>query len=211
MKKEYIKVNKNAYDELAEEYLERYYSIKSDYYKRVMFKNIDFKENEKILEIGPGVGNMLKIFDGYGLNITAIELSEKMSKICQTRVPRANIINKDVLECEFNYQFDYIFMSVVIHCFPIVEARKVLKLIRKWLKDDGILICTTTVEENDGEGYELKKDYKKQQKRFRHRFTKESFDELFLQENFKIMDKKYKEEKDEIRTKMWQILYLKKY
>ncbi len=97
----------------------------------------------------------------------------------------------------------------MIHNFPLDDAKKLLSLVSSWLKTDGILICTTTVEESDYEGYEKKSDYQNKEKRFRHSYTKSSFEEIF-KENFTIIDKKYKKEEDETRYKMWQIIYAKK-
>lgn len=210
MEKEYISINRDTYNELAKEYKERNYAVKDDFYLNIMFQNLDLKKGKKILEIGPGRGDRLKNFCDFGLDVTAIELSEEMSKLCSKRAPKAKIINKNVFECDFDFQFDFIYMEAMIHNFPIEDARMLLKLIHKWLKNDGILICTTTIDEDDSEGYEEKKDYIAKKKRFRHRFTEKSFEALFKNADFKIIDKKYKEETDSVRSKLWQILYLKK-
>lgn len=132
-----------------------------------------------------------------------------MCKLCKKRAPKATVLNKNVLECKFDSEFDYIYMEAMIHNFPLSEAVKVLDLASKWLKETGILICTTTVECQDSEGYEKKEDYNEKVKRFRHRYTDKTFDEL-IKSNFVIVDKKYKREKDEIRDKLWQIIYAKK-
>lgn len=211
MVKEYINVNRATYNELAKEYKERNYSVQDDFYINIMFRGLDFKQGKKILEIGPGRGDRLKNFCEYGLDVVAIELSEEMSKLCFQKAPKSKIINKNVFDCDFDFKFDYIYMEAVIHNFPLEDSQKLLKLIHKWIKDDGILICTTTVDKNDSEGYEEKSDYKTKKKRFRHRFTEDTFEELFKNANFKVVDKKYKEETDEIRSKLWQILYLKKF
>ena len=185
MNNDYIKINKDAYNNLAKEYDERTYAVKDEFYKDIMFKDLNLKKGAKILEIGPGRGARLKLFCDYGLDVTAIELSEEMSKLCLKRAPEAKIINKNVFECDFNSKFDFIYMEAVIHNFPINDAKKLLKLVYKWLKDDGILICTTTVDKNDSEDYEEKKDYQNKIKRFRHRYTESSFESLFKETNFK--------------------------
>ena len=210
MKKDYIKENKNAYDTLAHEYENRNYAVQDDFYQNIMFKDLDFTKGKKILEIGPGRGARLKNFCDYGLDVTAIELSSEMSKLCLEKAPRAKIINKNVFDCEFKDKFDFIYMEAVIHNFPITEAEKLLDVIYNWLKDDGILICTTTVDETEKEGYQEKQDYDNKIKRFRHHYTEESFKNLFIKHNYKIKDKKYKEEIDKDRKKLWQILYLTK-
>ncbi len=210
MEKEYIKINRTTYNELAKEYKNRNYAVKDDFYINVMFKDLDFGRDKKILEIGPGRGDRLKNFCDFGMDVTAIELSDEMSKLCAERAPKAKIINKNVFDCSFDFKFDYIYMEAMIHNFPLDDARELLKLVYTWLKDDGIFICTTTVDECDREGYEEKTDYISKKKRFRHRFTKETFENLFKSEKFKIINRKYKKEADNVRIKLWQILYLKK-
>ena len=210
METNYIKVNKDAYNKLAKEYDEREYIIKDEFYKSVLFGDLGFEKGKTLLEIGPGRGARLKNFCEFGLDVTAIELSEEMSKLSMQRAPKAKIINKNVFECDFEDKFDYIYMEAVIHNFPLEDAKKLLKLVYKWLKDDGIFICTTTVDESDYEGYQEKQDYESKTKRFRHHYTKETFENLFKEEKFNIVNKIYKEEKDETRKKLWQVLYLGK-
>ncbi len=210
MEKEYIKINRETYDILAEEYKERNYAVKDDFYKNVMFKDLDFSEGKKILEIGPGRGARLNNFLEYGMDVFAIELSNKMCKLCNTIAPQAHIINDDVFGVSFNFKFDFIYMEAVIHNFPLKDVHPLLKRVKSWLNKDGILICTTTVNDEDSEGYEAKDDYDNPRKRFRHRYTEDSFDNIFKENGFKIIDKKYKEEIDEDRKKMWQIVYARK-
>ena len=207
--KEYIRINKETYNKLAKEYNDRDYAVQNDFYINTMFEDLDLREGKKILEIGPGRGDRLKNFCAFNLDVTAIELSEEMCKLCTQKAPKAKIINKNVLQCDFDFQFDFIYMEAMIHNFPLEESKKVLELVSKWLKDTGILICTTTVEKIDSEGYEEKSDYKNKEKRFRHRYTEQTFDELF-KNDFIILNKKYKKEKDKIRNKLWQIIYAKK-
>ncbi len=209
MEKEYVRINKESYNKLAKEYNERNYAVQNDFYINTMFKDLNFKKGKKILEIGPGRGDRLKNFYDYDMDVTAIELSEEMCNLCKSKVPKCEIINKNALECNFNDQFDFIYMEAVIHNFPIEDAKKLLSLVSTWLKDTGTLICTTTIETTDYEGYEEKSDYNRKEKRFRHRYTEETFDDL-LKTNFIILNKKYKREKDETRNKIWQIIYAKK-
>ena len=210
MAKDYIEENKKAYDTLAKEYEKRNYAVQDDFYKNIMFKDLKFAKGKKILEIGPGRGARLKNFCDYDMDVTAIELSKEMSKLCFKKAPQAKIINKNIFDCEFNDKFDFIYMEAVIHNFPLKEAEKLLDLIYSWLKDDGVFICTTTTSEKDYEGYQEKQDYNNKIKRFRHHYTEETFENLFLSHNYKIIDKKYKEEIDKDRKKLWQILYLTK-
>ena len=68
MEKEYITINRNTYNILAKEYEKRDYSVKDDFYINTKFKGLNFKKGKKILEIGPGRGDKLKIFDDFGID-----------------------------------------------------------------------------------------------------------------------------------------------
>lgn len=210
MMKDYIEVNRKTYDDMAKEYGSRNYEVKDDFYLDVMFKDMNFGKGKKILEVGPGRGARLRNFCDYGMDVTAVELSSEMCTLCRKAAPEARILNCSVFDCSFEQEFDYIYMEAMIHNFPLEDARKVLKLVHSWLKDGGTIICTTTMDEKDDEGYEAKSDYENKKERFRHRYTKESFDELFSICDFEIIDKKYKSEIDETRNKTWQIVYAKK-
>ena len=88
MNKEYIEINKNAYEILANEYNTRNYKIGYDFWNNIYDDlNLKNKENIKILEIGPGHGRNIKFFKQYNnkFKITALEISKNM----------CNIIKKD--------------------------------------------------------------------------------------------------------------------
>ena len=55
----------------------------------------------------------------------------------------------------------------------------------------------------------LAKEYENREYSVKEDFTKQSFDSLFIDEGYNIFEKKYKEETDTVRSKLWQILYLK--
>jgi len=202
MKREYIDINKNSYDTLAKEYMERSYSVDDNFY---------IKAKMKILEIGCGVGRMLKIFEDMQCKTVVVDLSKEMIKYAKIFSPHTEFICDDIQNVYFKKSsFDVIYMGAVIHNFPIKDVTKLLDNIYKWLKDDGVFICATTVDNRDYEGYESKVDYNNKEKRFRHHYTKESFDELFLNSKLVIYNKKYKREKDNKRDKLWQIVFVKK-
>ena len=66
MNKEYIKINKNAYEILANEYNTRNYEIGYDFWNNIYDDlNLKNKNNVEVLEIGPGNGRNVKIFKQY--------------------------------------------------------------------------------------------------------------------------------------------------
>jgi len=80
-------------------------------------------------------------------------------------------------------------MIAVIHLFPIEDAKIVLKNVKKSLKEDGYLIIGTTINEKDMEGYYEKEDYNIKVKRFRHKYTKETYEKLLNECGFEIYNR----------------------
>lgn len=212
MNKEYIEINKNAYELLANEYDTRNYEVGYDFWNNIYDDlNLRNKKNIEILEIGPGHGRNVKIFKQYNneLKITVLEISENMCNIIRKDNPDIQIINDNILDYNFeNRKFDVIQMIAVIHLFPIEDAKRVLKIIREALKEDGYLIIGTTINDKDMEGYYEKEDYNIRVKRFRHKYTKESYEKLLNECGFEIYKPYFVNEND--RNKLWYDAVCKK-
>ena len=212
MNKEYIEINKNAYELLANEYNTRNYEVGYDFWNNIYDDlNLRNKKNIEILEIGPGHGRNVKIFKQYNneLKITVLEISENMCNIIRKDNPDIQIINDNILDYNFeNRKFDVIQMIAVIHLFPIEDAKRVLKIIREALKEDGYLIIGTTINDKDMEGYYEKEDYNIRVKRFRHKYTKESYEKLLNECGFEIYKPYFVNEND--RNKLWYDAVCKK-
>ena len=138
MEKDYIKINKQVYNKLANEYESRTinndYEVKDDYWKNLFCKLIK-KENIQVLEIGPGSGRILKLFDDLGCETTAVDISENMCKIAKKWSPNSNIIKANILDFHFEHdKFDIIYIMAVIHVFTKEDAELLMKKIQKWLK-----------------------------------------------------------------------------
>lgn len=205
---DYIKLNRDAYDKLANEYNKRNYLINEDFWTSV-YKDINLKDSANVLEVGPGKGINLNVLRNFNSTVTAVELSKNMCNILKSNFPEVNLINNNILECNFPEEsFDIVFMSAVIHNFPIVDARKLLNKIKPWLKSDGYLIITTTVNDIDDEGILEKVDYSGHISRFRHRYTKKSFEQLISDTGYTIYIPYLKNEED--RNKLWYIIVCSK-
>jgi SAM-dependent methyltransferase len=210
--KEYIRVNRDSYDILYEEYNRRANARsikKSDYEEsaeslggpilsraKLQFKSIS------VLEIGPGSGEMSSFFDKNGCGTMAVELSPKMAEIAKNRSPNTLFILGDILETEFcENQFEIIYAGAVIHLFPLNDAIELLKKIYNWLKPNGFLFINTTIHAVSAEGYEIKPDYGTKIKRFRRKWKEMEFLTALIDSNFKILDRMFTNEKD--RGKEW--------
>ena len=212
MEKEYIQINRKAYDTLADQYDDRtrldMHEIKEDYWYSIL-NHIIKAEHTKVLEIGPGSGRNLKMFELLGCDTVAVELSREMSKVASKRAPKSKIINKNILECQFAPKsFEVIFLMAVIHNFPLEDAYKLMNKLYEWLSDDGYLLIGTSVHEEEYAGFLVKEDYRGNVSRFRYQFTKEAFEKLLTDNGFKI-ERGYIVNEN-IRQKKWYDVVCKK-
>ena len=76
--KDYIEINKASYDIVAKEYKSKYKNnVGANKFYDLLQKFVTSKkknEISKMLEIGPGVGTLLKIFRNLGLSISVEQM-----------------------------------------------------------------------------------------------------------------------------------------
>ena len=209
--KNYLEINKNAYEQAANEYQERIKDYKvSDI--RIMQPFIDYIKSKfkdaKILELGPGSGLGLKILSKAGFKTTAIEISPKMIEVAKQTSPETEFINDDFLSHDFeNSKYEGIFAKAFIHLFPKSEAKKVLTKIKNLLNKDGAAYITTTLHNASDEGFMEKEDYSNKPRRFRKKWTERELLETIGLSGFKIVLKEHHIE--EKRNKLWICLIIK--
>lgn len=210
--KNYIEINKNAYDILAHEYKEKYKNNEGAKYFYDLIKNtIINRKKEKhlnMLEIGPGIGSLLNIFEENEFRTIGVELSNEMSKIAKKNSPNSIIINDNILNINFlSEQFDFILAMAVIHNFPEEDLINLLNKIKSWLKKDGYFILDTTNNKITENGYFEKEDYNQKVIRYRRKWNEKDLS-IFLEKNGFIIDEKIKYI-DNSSLKEWLIYILK--
>lgn len=193
--KEYLKVNKQVYDNLAEEFKQKMQDyIISDRKVVAPFVNCLKSHFSKIrvLELGPGSGLNLSYFEEEGFETTAIDISEEIIKVAQETAPKTKYLFGEFLAYDFGEsKFEGVFAKAFIHLFPKEDAGVVLKKIFGLLEEGGIAFVSTTVHENSEEGFFEKTDYNKKLKRFRKRWTERELLEEVINTGFTIFDKSY--------------------
>lgn len=209
--KNYLMINKEAYEQAAEEYGRRVeeYEI-SD--KMIMKPFIDYLKSKfkraKILELGPGSGLSLKILSEKGCKTTAIEISKNMIEVAKRTSPETEFINDEFLSHDFGKsKYDGIFARAFIHLFPKTEAVKVISKMKCLLNREGIIHLATTIHKTSGEGIMEKSDYPGKPKRFRKTWTEEELLDTIKNLGLKVVIKEpYLEKK---RNKLWINLLVK--
>lgn len=213
MVKDYISINKKAYDILASEYKEKYKNNEgANYFYKILEDFVLKRKKEsaiKMLEIGPGTGTLLKIFENHNIKTTAVELSENMATLAKQTSPNSVIINDNILNVKFlNNQFDFILAMAVIHNFLENDLIKLLKKIKLWLKEDGYFILDTTNNKITESGYFEKEDYDTRVERYRRKWKKEDLNKFLTKQGFEIDE--LVNYKDPTSGKEWLIYALKK-
>lgn len=206
--KDYIEINRASYDIVAKEYKTKYKNNDgaNKFYEILQEFVLNKKNNgiSKMLEIGPGVGTLLRIFEEKDFRTTAVELSENMASLACENSSNSVIINGNILDINFMpKQFDFILAMAVIHNFPEDDLIKLLNKIKFWLKDYGYFILDTTNNPITEAGFFEKEDYNNNVVRYRRKWKKEDL-ELFMQnQGFFIQDSVVY--KDTTSNKEWLI------
>lgn len=216
--RDYVRRNRKIYDTLAVKYLERIenksvYEIDFDCLVNYMIKYYSKTYERfpaKVLELGPGVGEVLKIFDERGCYTTAIELSQKMANVAKKNSPHTVFILKDILS--FNNflfeQFDVVFAGAFLHLFSIEDEKIILRKVKNWMSGESLFCLYTTLHEKSEEGIFPKDDYGVHIERFRRKWNKNDLCNFLMDNGFKIMDSFENYEVD--RKKQWINLILRK-
>lgn len=113
--------------------------------KLLKTKNYIKKNNLKLLNIGSGTGNYLKVLEQIYPNFSfyAIDIDENMIEKTKVNIPTADIKHDNVLKRN-NYEpetFDVICLfNETLHQIPYDHWEKLFGNINYWLKIDGVLI-----------------------------------------------------------------------
>lgn len=208
MENDYIAVNRQAYDRLAEHYRERRQQ-KSEYEEGpeklagMLTSNYLGKlDDAKYLEVGPGSGEVLSIIEGRVAESTAVELSLHIINLCKEITSKTKFIHSNILESNFSSSsFDLIYLGAIIHLFPKKDATILMERLFSWLSNKGLLFINTTIAQKSSEGYYEKRDSIGKVKRFRKCWIEEEFIQFIVDSNFRILKKYYTQEDD--RSKVW--------
>jgi ubiquinone/menaquinone biosynthesis C-methylase UbiE len=201
MRDDLAKLHKDTYDMVADEYEERVETLRPTTQKALAdFTNL-LPVNAKVLDIGCAVGYTVEILRQSGMNVDGIDISPEMIKFAKKRNPQSSFAVGDFLR--FDYKDDYydgILMYAFLHLFPKNIAVACLDKSIRITKPGGLIFTGTTKSEMPSEGFEIKKDYKKEVKRYRKRWTQAELEDVFHSRHLQVVH--YAEKEDEF-GKVW--------
>jgi 2-polyprenyl-3-methyl-5-hydroxy-6-metoxy-1,4-benzoquinol methylase len=160
------------------------------------------------LDVGCGPGLSTNIFTINGFNVKALDISSGMVAVAKKNAPLAKIEQGDFLLYSSKKKFHGIFMQAFIHLFSKKDCQLVLDKINELLEDNGVCLISTTISPVSKEGFFIKKEYLKVEKRFRKFWRKRELED-FLKKEFDMI--KVFENKDPLHlNKVWFNVIVKK-
>lgn len=129
------------------------YGIYRHYFEALnLNKHMGLKQGASFLDLGGGTGRMGISFSKKIEKVTVVDFSKELLKIGEKFCKKNNINNVefvqgDITEFETNIKYDVVFIGGVLMCLNDQEALHVLRLAKKALKKEGILIIRDSVAE----------------------------------------------------------------
>ena len=172
---DYKKTTLASYKENALELAKKFEKL-TDVKKRYEFgRFIELVPGNKILDLGSGSGDHALYFSQQGLDVTCIDLSPEMIKLCKEKDLKAFVMDIENLEFEAN-SFNGIWAVTSLIHIPKSKILKVLEKINIILKEKGIFyVC---VKEGKGEEFVTDKD-NPNTKRFFSYWTEDELKNIF--------------------------------
>lgn len=172
--RDYIELNKQTYNELAEEYFSRLikydisYHVVGEKICETIF-NIDSiktklksRQEIKVLELGCGPGAILQALKDYPhVKAYAVDFSDRMAFFAKKSNEEATIKVENILDVndiddlfgeKLQGSVDVLIMAAFIHLFPRNDAEQILQKAKNWISYDGIIYLDTTEEKEFSDG-----------------------------------------------------------
>jgi ubiquinone/menaquinone biosynthesis C-methylase UbiE len=151
-------------------------------------KDLDFfVENlagKSVLDAGCGHGRDARFFSDAGLEVTGIDLSERLLKIAVAKAPKAKFLIMDMRQLTFpDRNFDGIWSCASFLHIPKKSAGQALEEFRRVLKPAGLLYVS--VKEGDGERFVKAPEYG-QEERFYTFYSREDIVRLVESAGFEL-------------------------
>jgi ubiquinone/menaquinone biosynthesis C-methylase UbiE len=178
-----------SYDKHAKEFAEKF-KAKMELNRRYEFPRfIELLQGKDMLDLGCGAGDHSVYFSQQGLNVTCIDLSEEMIKLCRQKgLDKAFVMDIENLAFE-NNSFDGIWATASLLHVPKAKIEDVVQSLHGLLRNNGVLyVC---VKEGEGERLMDDKHYEGT-KRFFAFWTQEELLNMFGKQFTVIESKKDK-------------------
>ena len=210
----YIEINRTAYDSLADEYrARREPDRQKDFllvrpFVRLLHQRFG-TSHIRVLDVGCGNGLNLSMFVDEGMEVTGIDISEKMLSVARETCTTATLIHGDFLAHPFPPECVHgVFAKASIHLFPMSDALRLLAKIHAALVPEGVFYVTTTIDSSPAEGLRKKSDYGGGILRYRRTWSEDELSRAVLDAGFQIVQTSCNQESE--RGKKWFNIWAQK-
>ena len=185
----YLEINKRAYNLLANEYYSKW-----DTRSYVLDATMDTfmtsmrgrfgNRMVRVLDVGCGVGKRTHFLSKHGFHVTGIDYAEKAIEIARKKVKNSTFINCEFMQWDTKDKFHGIVASAFLHLFPERVLPKILSKFETLLLCNGILYTNFSLEK---EGLIAKRDFNNKVHRYRNGMSVE-FALKELSKYFEVID-----------------------
>lgn len=142
---------------------------------------------KNVLDIGAGTGYTSHLISRKKYDVTAIDISKRMTETIKRQFAQIKVINDDYISHEFNKKFSHIVAISFIHLFPSIHTKRILDKMYHDLEEGGYLYVSTSNNSTVTEGYFRKDNCSDFHVRYRRFFSKNELEKAILKSNFKIV------------------------
>ena len=94
----------------------------------------------KVLDAGCGYGAWINTFLTLGCEVVGVDGAEEMIDATRSRFPELQIDHTNLRDIEYENRFDIVFTQTVLQHISPSDKLRVIRRLRKALRDDGLLI-----------------------------------------------------------------------
>ncbi len=185
----YLEVNKRAYNLLANEYYSKWdaraYVMDATMSVFVASLRSRFGNREiRVLDVGCGVGKHTYFLGKSGFHVTGIDYAEKAIEFARKQVKNSAFINCEFMQWDTKEKFHGIAAGAFLHLFPKRIVPEVLTKFDRLLLSRGVLYINFSLEK---EGLVVKEDFRNKVNRYRNGMSIE-FALKELSKHFDVID-----------------------
>lgn len=184
MKKTHIKLAEKFYNKIIKLHHEEF-GYKDIHYKNWLDLLISkLEKDDVVLDLGCGNGRAVKYFIDKGFRGIGVDISDEMLGLAKKNIPEGKFFRTEFTDIGFKPEsIDAVISFFALNHIPKVEFKKTLKICKKILKKDGLLLLGMVKGNDEGlfEGF-----YGKKLQLYGAGYTKKEIEDILSQTGFII-------------------------
>ena len=135
-------------------------------YHRVLARVVEYADPggnhyTHVLDIGIGTGNLACLFLPYGLEVTGIDPSPEMMKVCRSKYPEIPVMPGDFLDIPLTPRsIDLIVSTYAFHHLTAEEKAEAVQVMKIVLRPGGRIVIADLMFRNAAERNKIENEYR---------------------------------------------------